>query len=319
MILLTGGGGFLGQHMARCLAERGEKVLIMQRRAISCPPLLKDYWDSHIVQEAGTVQDLPFLLGLIKKHGVDSIVHGAFASTDLAGGPYTVADNSLHHLVDVQVNGSVNIFEAARLHQLRRVTFISSGSNYDALPGQPEEWHEDAYLPTVTFAPISNTKKACEQIALLYAKTYGMSFVSLRVGLVYGPASTRGSDSFYAMVAGALAGQRTDLPKVPANLSFPMVYAKDVGVATALVHQAAQPRHYIYNLMNARTSTMQEFADAVKAHLPQAQISLGPATPAARPVHDVPMERYREEFGFEPCDLHGGVGAFIEWCRSGRY
>lgn len=319
MILLTGGGGFLGQNMARGLVERGEKLLIVQRRAISCPPLLKDYWDSQIVQEVGTVQDLPFLLGLIRKHGVDSIVHGAFSSADLAGGPYTVADNSLHQLVDVQVNGSVNIFEAARLHQLRRVTFISSGSIYDAPPGQPEDWHEDACLPAVTFAPISNTKKACEQIGLLYAKTYGMSFVSLRVGLVYGPASTRGSDSFSAMITGALAGKRIDLPNVPANLSFPMVYAKDVGVGTALVHQAAQPRHYIYNLMNTQTSTMQEFADAVKSKLPQGQISLGPAIPAARPVHDVPMERYREEFGFVPCEIEAGVAAFIEWCRSGRY
>ena len=319
MILLTGGGGFLGQNMARCLAERGEKVLIMQRRAISCPPLLKDYWDSHIVQEVGTVQDLPFLLGLIKKHRVESIIHGAFSSSALAGGPYTVADNSLYQLVDVQVNGSVNIFEAARLHDLRRVTFISSGSIYDSVPAQPEDWDEDARLPTVTFEPIANTKRACEQIGLLYAKTYGMSFVTLRIGLVFGPGSGRATDSFSAMITGALAGTLVDLPQLPANLTFPMVYAKDVGVGTALVHQAAQPRHYVYNLMNRRTTAMQEFADSVKSQLPRAQISLGPAIPAARPVHDVPMERYREEFGFVPCDIHGGVAAFIEWCRSGRY
>jgi nucleoside-diphosphate-sugar epimerase len=319
MILITGGGGFLGLNIARCFVERGQKVLIVQRRPVSCPPLLADYWESHVVQEVGTVQDLPFLLGLIKKHDVESIVHGAFSSADLAGGPFTVADNSLHQLVDVQVNGSINVFEAARLSDLRRVTLLSSGSIYDAAPGEPEDWREDANLPAVTFAPISNTKKACEQIGLLYAKTYGLRFVSLRIGLTFGPGSTRASDSFLAMIMGALAGKPTDLSSVPANVQWPLVYSKDVGVGTALVHQAERPRHYIYNLMNRWTTSMQEFAAIVKSHFPDAQISLGPPAPGARPAHDVPMERYRKEFGFVPCEIEAGAAAFIEWCRSGRY
>ena len=121
------------------------------------------------------------------------------------------------------------------------------------------------------------------------------------------------------MITNAIVGRRTKFLNVSANVQGPLVYAKDVGVGTALVQQAERPRHYIYNLMNRRTNSMQEFAAIVKSHFPETRISLGPAVPGARPAHDVPMERHREEFGLVPCEIEAGAAAFIEWCRSGRY
>jgi UDP-glucose 4-epimerase len=317
MILITGGGGFLGLNMARCLVEKGKKVLLLQRREIKPPALLAPFWGDRVRQVRGDILDLPSLLSLVKEYAVESIIHGAFDTSLLSGGPKAGIKKGVHQLVRVQIEGSTNILEAARLFDLHRVTFISSVDVYRGWPQDCEEWREDAFLAPVSFSPVGNTKKAAEQLCHLYGRAYDLSVQSLRVGRVYGPESSHVHEPIKAMVENAAAEKSIDLSHVPEDSRGHTVYAKDVGEAACLVHLAPSLEHSIYNVSDGGDPTMTEVAQVVRELMPGAEIQLGP--PQGSVYSGVAMDRMKDEFGFVPRDLRSGISAYIEWLREGRY
>ena len=74
-VLVTGGAGFLGKHVARSLADAGEQVVITYRRYFTAPQLLSDIMESKVKAARCDVTDLPELSRVIRDYGVDSIVH----------------------------------------------------------------------------------------------------------------------------------------------------------------------------------------------------------------------------------------------------
>lgn len=316
MILITGGGGFLGLNIARSLVDRGQEVLLVQRRAIQPHPILAPYWDKRVKQATGNVLDWPFLFGVVKEYSVESIIHGAF-DTGTVTKPETMKAG-LHQVVQVELEGSKNILEVARNAGLRRVTFISSVDCYRGWPRECEVWHEDAYLPPVSFSPIGNCKRATEQMGFLYSKTYGLSFVALRVGRVYGPAASH-PDPIRMMVESAAAGKPAELSKVPGSTRGHPVYAKDVGEATSFIHLAKSLKYYIYNISDGTNPTMLEVAQVVQELIPNAKITLG-ASGQETPLHSgVDVKRMKEEFGFVFRDLKSGIKDYIAWLKGGHY
>jgi len=316
MILITGGGGFLGVNIARCLVDKGQDVLIVQRHAIKQHPLLAPYWDKQVKQATGNVLDLPFLFSIAKEYSVESIIHGAF-DTGAVTKPETLK-TGLHQLIQVDLEGSQNIFEVARNVGLRRVTFISSVDCYRGWPHECEVWHEDAYLPPVSFSPIGNCKRSVEQVGFLYSKVYGLSFAALRVGRVYGPAAVH-LDPIQRMVESAASGKHAELSKVLGSSRGHPVYAKDVGEATREIHLAKSLRSHIYNISDSSNPTMLEVAQVVRELVPDVKITLGPAG-QEKPLHSgVDVKRMKEEFGFVFRDLKAGIKDYLAWLKDGNY
>jgi nucleoside-diphosphate-sugar epimerase len=316
MILITGGGGFLGLNIARSLVNKGQEVLLVQRHAIQPHPILAPYWDKQVKQAAGNVLDWPFLFGLVKQYSIESIIHGAF-DTGTVTRPETMKAG-LHQLVQVELEGSKNLLEIARNAGLRRMTFISSVDCYRGWPHECEVWGEDTYLPPVSFSPIGNCKRAVEQLGFLYSKTYGLSFVALRVGRVYGPAASH-PDPIRVMVESAAASESAELTSVSGSTRGHTVYAKDVGEATSLIHLAKSLKYYIYNVSDGTHPTMLEVAQIVRDLIPDAKISLGPPG-QEKPLHSgVDVKRMKEEFGFVFHDLKAGIKDYIAWLKGGNY
>jgi nucleoside-diphosphate-sugar epimerase len=318
MILITGGGGFLGLNMARCLAEKGKKVLLLQRHEIQRPALLTPFWGKEVRQATGNILDLPSLLGLIKEHAVESVIHGAFDASMLVGGPKAGISKAVHQLVQVQIQGTTNVLEAARLFDFRRVTLISSVDVYRGSPRDCDEWREEAFLPPVSSSPVCNTKKASEQLCFLYAKAYDLSIASLRVGRVYGPEASHAHEPIKTMTENAVRGKPSDISGVPGDSRGHTVYAKDVGDMTCLVHLAESLKYPIYNVAYGGDPTMNEVAHVVKEWIPDAEITLGPES-GQSPYSGVTMDRMKEEFGFVPRDLREGIKAYIDWLREEKY
>jgi nucleoside-diphosphate-sugar epimerase len=316
MILITGGGGFLGLNIARSLVNKGQEVLLVQRHAIQPHPILAPYWDKQVKQAAGNVLNWPFLFGLVKQYSIESIIHGAF-DTGTVTRPETMKAG-LHQLVQVEVEGSKNLLEIARNAGIRRMTFISSVDCYRGWPHECEVWQEDAYLPPVSFSPIGNCKRAVEQLGFLYSKTYGLSFVALRVGRVYGPAASH-PDPIRVMVESAAAGKPAELSKVSGSTRGHTVYAKDVGEAVSLIHLAKSLKYYIYNVSDGTHPTMLEVAQIVRELIPDGKITLGPAG-QEKPLHSgVDVTRMKEEFGFVFRDLKAGLKDYMVWLKGGNY
>ncbi len=314
MILITGGGGFLGLNVARSLADKGLEVLLVQRHSIEPPPILGQYWGAQVRQEKGNVLDLPFLLSVVKEYRVESIIHGAFDTGGI--GTAHALRSGLHQVIQVELEGSINVLEVARNAALHRVTLISSVDCYRGFPSECAEWHEDAFLPPVSYSPIATSKRASEQIGFLYSKTYGFDFVALRVGRVYGPGARSGP--IKRMVEAAAGGRPADLSDLSGSTRTHTVYAKDVGLATGMVHLAESPRHKIYNISDGTNPTLLEIARVVQALIPGATITLGPSCPDQSLHSGIDVNRMKEEFGFVFRDTHAGIADYIHWIKNGH-
>jgi UDP-glucose 4-epimerase len=124
MILITGGMGFIGLHTARKLLDAGETVVLSQYRARREPDFIKDEIGKRVFVETLDVTSPHDVADVVRKHKVTGIIH--LAVPGLA---------ALSAAEDYRINmiGLINVLEAARLYDVRRVIMASSIGVYSGL------------------------------------------------------------------------------------------------------------------------------------------------------------------------------------------
>ena len=298
-------------NLARHLVDRGEEVLLLDNRRLQAASFLVPFWDNQVKGVTGDLLDLPSLFSLIKKNSIESIIHTA-AIFEGSG--------TLYQVLRVNLEGTANVLEAGRIFGLRRVTFISSSTVYhgakDAI-----SFHEGLDLPVTSDGFISATKKAGEQICLLYAKEYGLSVAIFRLARAYGPGSHRGLNPVEIMVENAIAGRTADLSQTYGESRSNHIYVKDCAKGISLVHCAKVLKHNIYNLGDGTSHSLSDFAEAVREAIPSAKIHLGTTRPKVDlSLPPLDIDRIKGEVGFVPdYSLKEGVEDYIEWVRDNRY
>ena len=311
MILITGGGGFIGLNLARDLIDRGQEVLLVRRHSFQAPSFLTPYVDKQVKIALGDIGELPFLYRIIKEYHVDSIIHAASLHE---------RTGTLYRTLKSNLDGTAEILEAARIFGVRRVTFLSSVAVYMTTRSM-ETLREENDLPLESPGYISATKKAGEQICQLYAREYKLSIPIVRPPMVWGPMYHSGLQQQHAMVENAVAGKPTDLSQVYGERKLIYVYVRDCAKAISLVHLAPSLKHDVYNISDGESRTLADFAKAIREVIPSAQIKLGTTRSEKDP--DLPpmsIERIKEDVDFAPdYDLKRGVKAYIDWIRDGKY
>ena len=185
MILVTGGAGFIGSHIATRLVEQGERVRILDNFANSSPANLDHIRDDIELIEGDlrSEDDLRRAVG-----GVELVFHeGALGSV-----PRSIADPKTSF--DVNAMGTLNLLNAAREAGVRRVVYASSSSVYGNTPTLPKI--ED--MKPMPISPYAVSKLAAEQLCVAFFLTYGLETVSLRYFNVFGP--RQNPESQYAAV-----------------------------------------------------------------------------------------------------------------------
>ena len=172
--LITGGAGFIGCNLARFVLDKGHDVVILDDFSTGKRKNLTEILDKIILIE-GDIRHRETLDKSLQ--GVSAIFHQAA----LASVPASVADPVIAH--DVNVNGTINILEAARAAGVKRVVFAASSASYGDNPLSPKL---EAMCP-MSISPYAANKTACECYMLAYAAAYGMETVSLRYFNVFGP------------------------------------------------------------------------------------------------------------------------------------
>lgn len=319
MILITGGGGLLGLNLARALVDQGEEVLILswfhERYKEDVPSFLIPFWNKQVMEVEGDVLDWASITGLMTKYPIESIVHAAGI---WPGRPGTT---SLHHVISVDVVGTLNVLEMARIFNIRRVTFISSINVYFGL-GDRVEGREEMHLPAVYPDAIGATKKASEQICGLYANTFEMSVPIIRIARIYGPTAHWMRNPMERMVVSAVEGLPADCLDTYEGSYLCPIHAKDCAKGITLIHLAKQLRYNIYNLADGNYITYREVANIVKEIIPSADIRLGidKHLDTSYPFQPVIIERIRAE-GWTPeyADLKKGIEVYIDYLRYHKY
>lgn len=172
--LVTGGAGFIGCNLVRFLLKKGHNVVVLDNLATGKRENLTEI-----------LKDITFIEGDIRdRKTVDKAVAGCaaiFHEAALGSVPRSVEDPVTAH--DVNVNGTVNVLEAARAAGIKRVVFAASSSAYGNQPTSPK--HE-GMVPS-PISPYAANKICCEAYLQAYAAAYGMETVALRYFNVFGP------------------------------------------------------------------------------------------------------------------------------------
>jgi len=175
-IIVTGAAGFIGSNLTDRLLELGAEVIgidnLFNGRMENLGVALKN---KNFQFHKGDVRDLNFLLDVFE--GADIIYHeAAFASV-----PQSV--KMPENCNDVNVNGILNILNAARRMDVEKVIFASSSSVY----GEAKTLKKTEDMRRVPISPYGAAKLACEAYMYVYYHVYGIKTTSLRYFNVFGP------------------------------------------------------------------------------------------------------------------------------------
>lgn len=171
-VLITGGAGFIGSHLADAFLARGDRVLVMDDLSSGRRENLPEGAELHeldIRSEAAA--------RLVEDSGAEILVHQA-AQAEVRR---SVEDPSFD--ADVNVAGTLNLLKAARRGTVRQVLFASTGG---AIYGEQQTFPAPEEHPVWPLSPYGVSKLAVERYLYVYAQEHGLDATCLRYANVYG-------------------------------------------------------------------------------------------------------------------------------------
>lgn len=174
-VLVTGGAGFIGSHIVEALLEEGLQVAVLDNLSTS--------------KRENVPEGVPFYqVDLRDQEGVERVFR-EFRPTHVShqAAQASVKVSVEDPLLDFAVNllGGMNLLEACRRHGVEKLVFASTGG---AIYGEvPEGEAAEETWPPRPKSPYAASKAAFEGYLSAYGQNYGLRWVSLRYGNVYGP------------------------------------------------------------------------------------------------------------------------------------
>ncbi len=317
MTVLIVGAGLVGSQIARILVENGERPVLMDQAAQ--PQALGAIVDlDRVTLVAGDVLKPFALTRIIREHGITQIVHMA-ANPLLTVG----AQRDPFSAIELNIMGTVNVLEAARIHGVKRVVVASSNVLNHFLAGgegKGDPTREEAYpRPTTYYA---STKQAMESLGLNYANWAGVDFAAMRYGAVLGPWGGHGGGGPSNVVRDALENALNGREAiVPAN-GIEWVYSKDAAMCTVLALRASALGSRVFNVTMGYVCTPEELADAIKAAVPGAKVRIEAPKAGALAMPKMlagsDLRLAKDVLGFSPrYPMREAVGELAEWIRKG--
>ncbi len=326
MAILITGIGQVGAFVARELVARGETPVVYD----VAPNLqyLKTIVDPDKIKLVrGDILDFPELIRLVMDENIDRVIHtAAFLTTGTYERP--------HLGIKINIEGTVNVLEAARIANMKRVVFCSTSTINMGLAATPqtEPMKEDFACNILTNRPLSpytTSKLTGEFLGLNYFDRWGVDFVAARFAGVFGP---------WIGVPGAVPGRLmrafVEGPALgkPATIDTDLTYAGVCDLVSA--HDAArglilacdadskQLKTRVYNITMG-SYTFPELVDTAQRMFPGIKFKVGEVGnwgltkfpyPWTQPLD---TSAARDELGYSPSyDLESAMSAYADWVRA---
>jgi UDP-glucuronate 4-epimerase len=313
--LVTGGAGFIGSHVCERLLHDGQQVWAFDN--------LNDFYDPRIKRK--NLQDIQslgkpfhFVHGdLTDAHAVkelfsvapfDQIIHLA------AGVGVRLSLKQPAHYQRVNVEGTVNLLEAARGAGVKKITLASSSSVYGMNAKVPFSEHDPVFSPA---SPYAASKLASEALGQVYHHLYGMDVVVLRFFTVYGPRQ-RPDLAIHKFTQLIDAGQ-------PIPVFGDGSTARDHTFITDILDGifACTKRQFgfeIFNLGEAQTIRLDKLIGLIETALGKpALIDRQPLQPGDVPVTFADISKAQRLLGYQPqVPAEKGIPLFVDWYRKNR-
>jgi UDP-glucuronate 4-epimerase len=316
-ILLTGGAGFIGSHVAEALLRRGLRLSVIDSLDDFYSPAAK----RANLEEVRKVGDFSFceldlcdfdaLRQAISKLRPDTVIHLAAR----AGVRPSIENPQLYERVNV--GGTVNLLEWSRQLGVKRFIFGSSSSVYGITNRIPFTEDDPGLRP---ISPYAATKLAGEFFCHTYARLYGLSTVCLRFFTVYGP---RQRPDLAIRKFAALMEAGNPIPVFgDGSMGRDYTFVDDTvaGVLAALDYQfpPGETPYDIFNLGNSHPVSLNELIETLERVMGRVAIrDQRPLQPGDVPITWASIEKAARLLSYRPATpLAEGLDKFVRWLRS---
>ncbi len=307
-ILVTGGAGFIGSHLVDRLLERGDEVV--------CFDNFNDFYDPSIkrgnISEHQKSSAYTLIEGDLRNRAdvaacFDGPIHQIVHLAAMAGVRPSLDNPGLY--VDVNLRGTVNLYDEAIKVGVKKIVFASSSSVYGANEKVP--FHEDDVVDHPV-SPYAATKKAGELLSHTYHHIHGLDITCLRFFTVYGP---RQRPEMAIHKFARLIDEGKSLPMFgDGTTRRDYTFVADIidGVTKAMDSCAG---FHVYNLGESQTIELRELIAVIADALgKKAIIDQRPEQPGDVPRTFADISRAKEELRYAPStDVKTGVNHFVAW------
>ena len=308
--LVTGGAGFIGSHVCERLLRDGHAVWAYDDLNAFYDPQLKgrNLRDIQLLAKPfkfvlGDLADRSGLEQLFSSVKFDQVIHLAAR----AGVRPSLAEPALYQRVNVE--GTVNILEAARKNRVRKITIASSSSVYGVNAKVPFNESDPISSP---ISPYAASKLACEALGHVYHHVYGMDVTLLRLFTVYGPRQR--PDLAIRKFATLIHGGQPVPVFGDGSMARDYTYITDTvdGIVAATQKEIG---FQIFNLGESQTVTLARLIELLEAALgKKAVIDRQPVPPGDVPVTFADITKARARLGYHPqVKIEAGIKLFIDW------
>jgi UDP-glucose 4-epimerase len=315
--LVTGGAGFIGGHLAETFAENGHSVTVLDD--------LDPYYDVGIKERnlerirAATEQsggDLEVLRDDIRDYEAVSkaVEESEFVFHQAAQAGVRTSVENPRKPNSINVEGTLNVLDAARDSEIERVVLASSSSVY----GKPEYLPYDEAHPTTPVSPYGVSKLAAEGYGRVYNGVYGLPTVSLRYFTVYGP-RMRPNMAISNFVSRCM----NDEPPViygDGSQTRDFTYIDDVVEANRVLLSTDDADGEVLNIGSTDTIDIETLAREVRDQLaPELELEYAGRSDADADHTHADVSAARDLLGYEPTtSIREGIERFVEWYHENR-
>ncbi|MCO8268365.1 MULTISPECIES: NAD(P)-dependent oxidoreductase [unclassified Haloferax] len=307
--MVTGGTGFIGSYVASDLVATGHDVVAYDR---STDPRILDRLGvaDDVTIRRGDVTDPTDVFRAVRETGATHIVHLAALLT-------TTARENPRAALDVNVQGTNNVFEAARAlpEQVERVAWASSAAVYAPPANYGDDFvtESDLVYPDTLYGA---TKEYNEHQARVYYEDFGVSHVALRPTVAYGPYRKTGGSAFLANIVEKPAlGEPFSVDYGDQVIDWQHVrdIAQAFRKATFAPEDALTQR--VYNV-RGELATVREAAETVKRLLPDADLTVSDEGELPW-TQELDMTKAQADLGYDPeYDLESGFRDYLNVLRK---
>lgn len=312
-VFVTGAAGFIGSRLSRALRDRGDAVIGLDNLD---PYYALEHKQRHLrdlrddpefIFVEGDLRNAELLRTLMAHHQPDAIAHlGGMAAVR-----YSVKNPLLYG--DVNVQGSVNLFDAARQIGKPRLVCASTGSVYGSSTPVPFVETASADCP---LAPYPASKRAMELFAHTYHHLWGLPTMVARFFNVYGPHG-RPDMMPWQWTLDILAGKPLNLYN-GGHLQRDWTYIDDIVAGLLLALDQPQPKFEIINLGCSHPVENLEFVRILETLLGRkAVIDQTPCPPSEPLITYADTSKAQRVLGYQAkVGVEAGLARFIDWMRA---
>jgi UDP-glucuronate 4-epimerase len=316
-VLLTGGAGFIGSHLAVALLKKGAQLTIVDELNDFYSPAWKQK-NLEDVRAAGDFEfvkadicDMNAMRAAFEKSRPECVIHLAAR----AGVRPSLIDPLLYE--NVNIRGTANLLELCREFKTQRFVFGSSSSVYGAASKAPFKEEEVGFKP---ISPYAATKMAGELMVYTYAHLYGLESVCLRFFTVYGP-KQRPDLAIHKFIALMEAGKKIPIfgdGSTGRDYTFVDDIVSGILASVTYKHKVKDAPFEVFNLGNSSPVTLSQLVSGIEeATGKRAVRDPQPLQPGDVPLTWADVSKAAEHLGYKPSTpLKEGLKKFVAWYRT---